>query len=579
MLVSLVRQSLAPHGRLLLGLVAAQLVSVAASLYLPNLNADIVDHGVVRADTGYIWRTGGWMLLVSLVQVCAAICAAWFSARIAMNAGRDMRARVFGAVQRFSSREVAEFGAPSLITRSTNDVQQVQMLVLMGANLMVTAPIMMVGGVVMALHQDVGLSWLMVVAVPVLAVAIGLIVSRMVPGFRTVQERLDGVNRVMREHLSGIRVVRAFVREPHELQRFGAANSALANAQIRVGNLMAFMFPTVFLVMNLSTVAVWWFGGHRVGDGDLQIGALSAYMSYLMQILMAIMMATFMLVMIPRAAVAAERITAVLDTRSSVVEPPSPILPDGGVRGVVELEHAEMRYPGADEPVVRDLSFTARPGQRVALIGSTGSGKSTVLGLVARLFDVSAGAVRIDGVDVRELDPQALWGSIGLVPQHAYLFSGTVASNLRYGKPDATDDELWSALETAQARDFVERMDGGLDAVIEQGGSNVSGGQRQRLCIARALVAKPRIYLFDDSFSALDLATDRRLRAALAPQVKDATVLIVAQRVSTITDADLIIVLEDGAAVGMGTHEELLATCAPYREVVDSQLGRQEGAA
>ena len=453
------------------------------------------------------------------------------------------------------------------------------MLVLMGANLMVTAPIMMVGGVMMALHQDVGLSWLMVVAVPVLAVAIGLIVSRMVPGFRTVQERLDGVNRVMREHLSGIRVVRAFVREPHELQRFGAANSALANAQIRVGNLMAFMFPTVFLVMNLSTVAVWWFGGHRVGDGDLQIGALSAYMSYLMQILMAIMMATFMLVMIPRAAVAAERITAVLDTRSSVVEPASPILPDGGVRGVVELEHAEMRYPGADEPVVRDLSFTARPGQRVALIGSTGSGKSTVLGLVARLFDVSAGAVRIDGVDVRELDPQALWGSIGLVPQHAYLFSGTVASNLRYGKPDATDDELWSALETAQARDFVERMDGGLDAVIEQGGSNVSGGQRQRLCIARALVAKPRIYLFDDSFSALDLATDRRLRAALAPQVKDATVLIVAQRVSTITDADLIIVLEDGAAVGMGTHEELLATCAPYREVVDSQLGRQEGAA
>lgn len=363
------------------------------------------------------------------------------------------------------------------------------------------------------------------------------------------------------------------------MQRFGAANSALANAQIRVGNLMAFMFPTVFLVMNLSTVAVWWFGGHRVGDGDLQIGALSAYMSYLMQILMAIMMATFMLVMIPRAAVAAERITAVLDTRSSVVEPASPILPDGGVRGVVELEHAEMRYPGADEPVVRDLSFTARPGQRVALIGSTGSGKSTVLGLVARLFDVSAGAVRIDGVDVRELDPQALWGSIGLVPQHAYLFSGTVASNLRYGKPDATDDELWAALETAQARDFVERMDGGLDAVIEQGGSNVSGGQRQRLCIARALVAKPRIYLFDDSFSALDLATDRRLRAALAPQVKDATVLIVAQRVSTITDADLIIVLEDGAAVGMGTHEELLATCAPYREVVDSQLGRQEGAA
>ena len=401
----------------------------------------------------------------------------------------------------------------------------------------------------------------------------------MVPGFRTVQERLDGVNRVMREHLSGIRVVRAFVREPHELQRFGAANSALANAQIRVGNLMAFMFPTVFLVMNLSTVAVWWFGGHRVGDGDLQIGALSAYMSYLMQILMAIMMATFMLVMIPRAAVAAERITAVLDTRSSVVEPPSPILPDGGVRGVVELEHAEMRYPGADEPVVRDLSFTARPGQRVALIGSTGSGKSTVLGLVARLFDVSAGAVRIDGVDVRELDPQALWGSIGLVPQHAYLFSGTVASNLRYGKPDATDDELWAALETAQARDFVERMDGGLDAVIEQGGSNVSGGQRQRLCIARALVAKPRIYLFDDSFSALDLATDRRLRAALAPQVEDATVLIVAQRVSTITDADLIIVLEDGAAVGMGAHEELLATCGPYREVVDSQLGRQEGAA
>lgn len=578
MLTRLLRERLAPYRSLLLGLVLVQLVSVTASLYLPNLNADIIDKGLTRGDTGYIWRTGGWMLLVSLVQVLASVFGAWFASRIAMNVGRDTRARVFGAVQRFSLREVNQFGAPSLITRSTNDVQQVQMLVLMGCNLMVMAPIMMVGGVIMALQQDVGLSWLMVVAVPVLGVAVSLIVSRMVPGFRLVQKRLDTVNRVMREHLSGIRVIRAFVREDHELARFGTHNRELADASLRVGNLMALMFPTVFLVMNISTVAVWWFGGHRIADGDMQIGALQAYMTYLIQILMAVMMATFMFVMIPRASVAAERIGEVLETTPSVAVPSNPQTPSD-VRGVVTLEGATMQYPGADAPVLSDVSLTAHPGQTVAVIGATGSGKSTLLSLIARLFDVTDGRVLVDGVDVRELDPQLLWGHMGLVPQQAYLFSGTVATNLRYGNPDATDEQLWEALDVAQAREFVEAMDGSLDAPIDQGGANVSGGQRQRLCIARALVAQPRIYLFDDSFSALDLATDRKLRQALAPHVKESTVFIVAQRVSTITDADQILVLEDGHAVGLGTHDELLTSCAEYQEIVASQLGGQENAA
>lgn len=572
MLLRLIRARLAPYRVLLVVLVLFQLVNVVANLYLPDLNANIIDRGVSRGDTGYIWRTGGWMLAISLVQVIASVIAAYVGARISVFFGRDTRRAVFRAVGAFSAREVGRFGAPSLITRSTNDVQQVQLLVLMSCTLMVSAPIMMVGGIVMALRQDVGLSWLIVLAVVVLAVAVALIVRRMVPGFRLVQERIDVVNRVMREHLSGVRVIRAFSREPYEQARFDQATDNLTQASIRVGSLMMMLFPLVFTVMNLSTVGVWWFGAHQVADGAVEIGALSAYMTYLIQILMSVMMATFMFMMIPRAAVAAERITQVLDTEPSVRAPANPVTPEQ-VRGVVELRSASMRYPGADRPVLCDVSLRAEPGQTVAIIGSTGSGKSTLLSLVARLFDVADGEVRIDGVDVRDLDPAGLWGHIGIVPQRAYLFSGTVASNLRYGNPDATDEQLWHALEVAQARDFVEQMDGRLDAVINQGGTNVSGGQRQRLCIARALVARPRIYLFDDAFSALDLATDRKLRTALVPEVREATVFLVAQRVSTIQDADLILVLDDGMVVGEGTHEELLAGNAAYQEIVDSQLG------
>lgn len=578
MLFKLIRDRLAPYSGLLLGLVLLQLINVGANLYLPTLNADIIDKGVTKGDTGFIWSTGGVMLAVSLVQVVGSIGAAYFGARIAMFFGRDTRATIFRSVGRFSAREMNQFGAPSLITRSTNDVQQVQTLVLMSCTLMVGAPIMMVGGVIMALRQDVGLSWLVLIAVIVLGVAVGSVVRRMVPGFRLVQKRIDVVNRVMREHLSGVRVIRAFTRERYEERRFDEATDSLTEISTKVGSLMMIMFPMVITVMNLSTIGVWWFGAHQVAHGDVEIGSLSAYMTYLIQILMSVMMATFMFMMIPRASVAAERITEVVSTEPSVQPPVDPITPSQ-VRGVVELDRASMQYPGADDPVLRDVSLRAEPGQTVAIIGSTGSGKSTLLSLIARLFDTTSGAVRVDGVNVRELDPQLLWGHVGIVPQKAYLFSGTVASNLRYGNPEATDDELWQALEIAQARDFVERMDGGLDAAVMQGGTNVSGGQRQRLCIARALVAQPRIYLFDDSFSALDLATDRRLREALAPHVREATVFIVAQRVSTIRNADVILVLDDGHVVGAGTHDDLLITCEEYREIVASQGGTGEEAA
>ena len=578
MLFRLIRDRLAPYSGLLLGLVLLQLINVGANLYLPTLNADIIDNGVTKGDTGVIWSTGGRMLIVSLVQVVGSIGAAYFGARIAMFFGRDTRAAIFRSVGRFSAREMNQFGAPSLITRSTNDVQQVQTLVLMSCTLMVGAPIMMVGGVIMALRQDAGLSWLVLIAVIVLGVAVGSVVRKMVPGFRLVQKRIDVVNRVMREHLSGVRVIRAFTREPYEERRFDAATDSLTAISTKVGSLMMIMFPTVITVMNLSTIGVWWFGGHQVARGDVQIGSLSAYMTYLIQILMSVMMATFMFMMIPRASVAAERITEVVGTEPSVQPPAEPVTP-AQVRGIVELNRATMQYPGADTPVLRDVDLRAEPGQTVAIIGSTGSGKSTLLSLIARLFDTTSGTVRVDGVDVRDLDPHLLWGHIGIVPQKAYLFSGTVASNLRYGNPDATDEQLWEALEVAQARDFVERMDGGLDAAVTQGGTNVSGGQRQRLCIARALVAQPRIYLFDDSFSALDLATDRRLREALAPHVREATVFIVAQRVSTIRNADRILVLDDGHVVGDGPHDELLMSCEAYREIVASQGGTGEEAA
>ncbi|MFI6761680.1 ABC transporter ATP-binding protein [Micromonospora sp. NPDC050417] len=571
MLTRLLRTYLQPYRRPLTIVVLLQLVGTMASLYLPSLNADIIDQGIARGDTGYIVRIGGWMLLVSALQIACSIAAVYFGARTAMSFGRDVRAAIFGRVMSFSAREVGQFGAPSLITRNTNDVQQVQMLVVVTCTLLVAAPITCVGGVIMALREDVGLSWLMLVCVPVLVLAIGLIIRRMVPQFRLMQTRIDTVNRVLREQISGIRVVRAFVREPYETRRFDAANADLTATALRTGRLMALIFPIVMLVLNASSVAVLWFGASRVDAGQIQIGALTAFLSYLMLTLMSVMMATFMLMMVPRAAVCAERIVEVLDTDSSVVPPQRPVT-KVDVRGDLELRDVRFQYPGAAAPVLRDISFRAHAGQTTAIIGSTGAGKTTLLGLVPRLFDATGGTVLVDGEDVRNLSPDILWQRIGLVPQRPYLFTGTVASNLRYGNPDATDEELWASLEIAQARDFVEALPEGLEAPVTQGGTNLSGGQRQRLAIARALVRRPEIYLFDDSFSALDLGTDARLRAALRPVTAEAAVIIVAQRVSTIVDADQIIVLEDGAIVGIGRHQELIETCPTYAEIVESQL-------
>jgi ATP-binding cassette subfamily B protein len=577
MLIRLLRTFLQPYSSALVAVVALQLMGTLASLYLPSLNADIIDKGVATGDTGYIVTTGGWMLAVTFVQIVCSIAAVYFGARAAMGFGRDLRSAIFHRVGAFSAREVAKFGAPSLITRNTNDVQQVQMLVVLTCTMLVAAPIMCAGGIIMALRQDVGLSWLMLVSIPVLLASIGLIISRMVPLFRSMQARIDVVNRVLREQLSGIRVVRAFVRERDEAQRFAEANAALTDTALRAGRLMVLIFPTVMLILNASTVAVLWFGAGRVDAGQMQIGALTAFLVYLMQILMSVMMATFMAIMIPRAAVCADRIGEVLTTESSVTPPREPVR-DLHARADLEMRDVEFRYPGAAAPVLRNISFRATAGQTTAIIGSTGAGKTTLVSLVARLFDATAGTVLIDGVGVRDLDPDLLWSRIGLVPQKPYLFTGTVASNLRYGNPEAGDDELWDALEVAQARDFVEAMPGGLDAPIAQGGTNVSGGQRQRLSIARALVRQPEIYLFDDSFSALDLATDARLRAALRPRTAQATVVIVGQRVSTIADADQIVVLDNGAIVGLGTHEELLGSCPTYVEIVESQLAVEPAA-
>ncbi|MGW3010897.1 ABC transporter ATP-binding protein [Streptomyces sp. NPDC001219] len=577
MLVRLARAHLRPHRRSISLIVLLQLIQTLATLYLPTLNADIIDNGVVKGDTGYILRIGGFMAAVTLLQIVCAVGAVYFGARTAMALGRDIRAAVFDRVQSFSAREMATFGAPSLITRTTNDVQQVQMLVLMTFTMMVSAPIMCIGGVIMALNQDVPLSGLLLVIVPVLGILVSLVVRRMRPLFRGVQERIDTVNRVLREQITGIRVIRAFVRDRHERERFAGANTGLYEMSLRVGRLMSMMFPLVMLIVNLSSVAVVWFGGLRIDSGSMQIGALTAFLSYLMYILMSIMMATFMVMMLPRAEVCAERIQEVLATESGVTPPEHPVT---GLRrhGELELRGVEFRFPGAEQPVLRDISLVARPGETTAVIGSTGSGKSTLLGLVPRLFDATGGTVLVGGEDVRTLDQETLAEAIGLVPQKPYLFSGTVASNLRYGNPEATDDELWHALETAQAREFVERMEGGLDAPVAQGGSNVSGGQRQRLAIARALVRRPGIYLFDDSFSALDYATDAALRAALARETGRATVVIVAQRVATIRGADRIVVLDEGRVVGTGTHTELMAGNETYREIVLSQLTEQEAA-
>lgn len=578
MLIRLLREHLAPYRGMLAAVVGLQFVGVLAMLYLPSLNADIIDRGIARGDTDYIVRVGLVMLAISVVQIVCAVLAVRFGARTAMSLGRDLRAALFHRVGTFSAREVQHFGAPSLITRGTNDVQQVQMLVLMSCTMAVTAPIMMVGGVVMALREDLGLGWILAVVVPALFASVGFVVSRMVPNFRLMQGRIDEVNRVLREQITGIRVVRAFVRERAERDRFAEANDELVDVTLRAGRWMATMFPLVMLVINVASVGVLWFGAQRVDAGQTEVGALTAFLSYLMQILMSVMMATFMLMMTPRAAVCADRIAEVLDTRSSVVPPEDPETPDAGKRGWLDLEGVGFTYPGAESPVLHDVTFSARPGQTVAVIGSTGAGKSTLVNLVPRLFDATGGTVRVAGHDVRRLDAEALWAQLGLVPQKAYLFSGTVRSNLEHGLEGATEEQMWDALRIAQAEDFVRAMPEGLDSPIAQGGTNLSGGQRQRLAIARAVIRRPGIYLFDDSFSALDLGTDARLRAALREVTQDATVVVVAQRVSTIRSADLIVVLEDGRVVGSGTHDSLLEDCGTYREIVESQLTAEEAA-
>ncbi|MFF8398580.1 ABC transporter ATP-binding protein [Streptomyces sp. NPDC016172] len=577
MLIRLLRTYLRPYKRPIALLVLLQFLQTCATLYLPTLNADIIDQGVVNGDTGYILGYGGLMIGISLVQVVCNIGAVYYGARTASAVGRDLRASVFDRVQSFSAREVGHFGAPSLITRTTNDVQQVQMLALMTFTLLVSAPIMCVGGIVLALGLDVPLSGVLVAVVPVLGICVTLIVRRLRPLFRAMQERLDSVNQVLREQITGNRVIRAFVRDEYEQQRFRKANTDLTDFALGTGNLLALMFPIVMTVVNLSSIAVVWFGAHRIDSGGMQIGDLTAFLAYLMQIVMSVMMATFMFMMVPRAEVCAERIQEVLDTSSSVVPPSAPVR-ELLRHGHLELRGAGFRYPGAEEPVLRAVDLVARPGETTAVIGSTGSGKSTLLGLVPRLFDATDGQVLVDGVEVAEIEPALLAKTVGMVPQKPYLFAGTVATNLRYGNPDATDEELWHALEVAQAKDFVERLEGGLDAPIAQGGTNVSGGQRQRLAIARTLVQRPEIYLFDDSFSALDYATDAALRAALGRETAEATVVIVAQRVATIRDADRIVVLDEGRVVGTGRHHELMADNETYREIVLSQLTEAEAA-
>ena len=578
MLIRLLRTYLARYRRPITGLLILSLAGTMAALLLPSLNAAIIDEGVAKGDTAFIWRTGGMMLAVTLVQVGCSIWATYLGAKTAMSFGRDVRGALFEGVLSFSSRELNHFGAPSLITRNTNDVQQVQMLVLLSCTMFVAAPITMIGGIIMALRTDAGLSWLVAVAMPVLAFSIFLVIRKMGPLFRLMQTRIDTVNRVLREQITGIRVVRAFVREPYETARFARANTELTDTTISVGRYVATIFPIVMFILNVSSVAVLWFGARRIDAGEMQIGALTAFLTYLIQILMSVMMATFLLIIAPRAAVCAERIQEVLNTESSVLPPARPVteLP---ATGVVAFQDTEFTYPGAESPVLRKISFTAEPGETTAIIGSTGAGKSTLISLIPRLFDATGGSVMVDGVEVRDCDPEMLWSRIGLVPQKAFLFTGTVASNLRYGNPDATDEELWHALRVAQAEDFVREMSGQLEAPISQGGTNVSGGQRQRLAIARALVKRPRIFVFDDSFSALDVATDARLRAALQRETAEAAVIIVGQRVATIADADKIVVMEHGEIVGSGTHEELLAHCPTYAEIVDSQLSAAEAAA
>ncbi len=571
MLIRLLRRYLSRYRRELVLVIVLQLIATAAMLYLPTLNADIIDFGVARGDTDYILHTGATMLAVTLAQVVSSVIAIYFGARAAMGTGRDIRHDLAHRVNSFSQREVAVFGAPSLITRTTNDVQQVQMLAVMSVSLLVMAPIMSIGGIIMGIKVAPGMWWLLLIAVPILGVFMAAVITRMIPGFRAMQERIDGVNRVLREQITGIRVVRAFVREPQEIERFGVANNSLADVTLRVGRMFALMFPVVMGITNITMVAIIWVGGHQIVDGRMEIGALTALMSYVMQIMMAVIMASFLAMMAPRAAVCAERIMEVLDTRTSVAPPLAPL---GFTTdpAAVTFDSVAFAYPGADAPVLDSLDFQCGPGTTTAIVGSTGSGKTTLLSLIPRLIDTSAGAVTVGGTDVAALDPDLLRSVIGIVPQRPYLFSGTVASNLRYGNEAATDEQLWEALAIAQAADFVAEMPGGLDAPIAQGGTTVSGGQRQRLAIARAVVRRPAVYLFDDAFSALDVATDARLRAALAPVTRESTVITVAQRISTITDADQIIVLDRGRIVGRGRHAELLTSCPTYAEIAESQL-------
>ena len=578
MLRDLLKTYLGRYWSLLSWVLVFQTVQTLAALFLPTLNADIINRGVALGDTGYIWRVGAVMLGITCVQVVFAVAAVYFGSRASMGFGRDVRAGLFHQVNDFSAQEMTHFGAPSLITRITNDVAQVQMLVLTTCTMLVAAPITAIGGFVLALNQDVGLSWILVVAIPLLVVILGIVLVRMVPQFRLMQERIDRINQMLREQLTGVRVVRAFVREPQESERFAHGNELLTDTALRSGRLMALMFPIVNVVVNISSVAVLWIGSNRIADGSISVGSMIAFLTYLIQILMAVMMATFMAALLPRATVSAERIQEVLNTPISILVARDPITQVSDIASL-ELKHVGFSYPGAAQPVLHDVTVTCRAGEVLAIIGSTGSGKTTLMNLIPRLTDATTGVVYVDGVDVCKLAPHVLWSRVGVVPQKPYLFSGTVASNLRYGKPDATQDEMWEALRIAQAADFVEQMPGGLNAEISQGGANVSGGQRQRLAIARALVHRPEIYLFDDSFSALDLATDARLRSAMIPHVSESIVVMVAQRVSTIRNAHQIMVLEDGLVMGLGSHDDLLVTCQTYQEIVSSQLSIDEGAA
>jgi ATP-binding cassette subfamily B protein len=570
MLWALLRRYVRPYRGLLSVVAGLQVISTLASLYLPTVNAAIIDDGVAQGDTATIVDLGMVMLAVSALQVVCAVAAVYFGSRAGTGFGHDLRAAIFTQVTGFSAEEAGRFGAPSLLTRTTNDVGQIQLLVQLTCTMLITAPIMSVGGIFMAVHQDAGLSWLLLISVPVLAIGNYWIVSHLLPIFRRMQQLIDNINRVMRDQLSGIRVIRAFAREPLERVRFAEANQGLSDTALAAGRWQALMLPVTTLVINVSSVALIWFGGLRIDAGQMQVGSLIAFLSYFMQILMAVLMATFMLIIIPRAAVCAERITEVLDTQPAITTPPRAARP-AAIAGEIRLDAVSFCYPGADRPVLEDISLRAAPRTTTAIVGSTGSGKSTLVSLICRLYDVTSGAVRVDGIDVRDYDTEHLWSAVGLVPQRGYLFSGTVADNLRYGKADASDEEMWAALEVAAADGFVRAHDDGLDMRVAQGGMNFSGGQRQRLAIARAVIRRPAVYLFDDAFSALDVHTDARVRAALRTVSADATVVIVAQRLSTVADADQVIVVDDGRVVGVGTHETLLVDCPTYVQFAESQ--------